>query len=329
MAPPTDPNRRRTPGRPVTLGDLQNSGSSAPQAHSHDDGDDSDDQDFFAGGEKSGLAVQNPNSGPSSQPGSGPNRFINSIIDRARQNVPRPGGEDEVPTQSRFSGPGQTLGGDDAPSVIIPGAGSSSSTPPPRVLRRMHLWRDGFSIDDGALYRYDDPNNAEILEMINSGRAPMSILDVQQGQEVNLEVHPHREEDYKPPTKKWKPFVGAGNRLGSPVPGAETSSTSTPTQSAEASASSANPPAITVDDSVPAITLQIRLGDGTSLRSQFNTTHTIGDVYNFVDAAARANTERPYVLMTTFPSTELKDKAAVLGDMAEFKRGGVVVQRWT
>ena len=74
------------------------------------------------------------------------------------------------------------------------------------------------------------------------------------------------------------------------------------------------------------MTLQIRLGDGTRMQSRFNTTHTIGDVYNFVD---RSSTDtRAYALMTTFPSKELTDKAQVLGDMAEFKRGGVVVQKW-
>jgi UBX domain-containing protein 1 len=48
-----------------------------------------------------------------------------------------------------------------------------------------------------------------------------------------------------------------------------------------------------------------------------------------VDAASSASRERAYVLMTTFPSKELADKGAVLGDLAEFKRGGVVVQKWT
>jgi UBX domain-containing protein 1 len=32
--------------------------------------------------------------------------------------------------------------------------------------------------------------------------------------------------------------------------------------------------------------------------------------------------------MTTFPSTELKDWDVVLGDMPDFKRGGVIVQKW-
>ena len=48
----------------ATLGDLGGSGPSSSHAgHGHDDeGDDSDEenQDLFAGGEKSGLAVQNP-----------------------------------------------------------------------------------------------------------------------------------------------------------------------------------------------------------------------------------------------------------------------------
>ena len=67
-----------------TLKDLQS--SAGGHAHAHDD-DDSDDQlnddenqDFFAGGEKSGLAVQNPNQ-------ANPRDHINNILKRARQSV--------------------------------------------------------------------------------------------------------------------------------------------------------------------------------------------------------------------------------------------------
>ncbi|KAK0663197.1 UBX domain-containing protein 1 [Lasiodiplodia hormozganensis] len=309
-----------------TLRDLQGEGASQGHAHGHDDDDDEEDQDFFAGGEKSGLAVQNPNSGPSTRD------QINSILDRARRNMPRPGGEDEPPArQTHFRGQGQTLGGDDEPSRVVPDphAGASAPRRLERVRRVMHLWRDGFSIDDGRLYRYDDPANAGLLEMINSGRAPLDILDVEHNQEVDLEVQPHREEDYVAPKPKYKPFSGQGQRLGSPTPGA-TSGSSTPTPAAAASSSSAAPqtPAIQVDDSQPTLTMQIRLGDGTRLQSRFNTTHTIGDLYDFVNRASPASLERDYALMTTFPSKELNEKAQVLGDMSEFKRGGVVVQKW-
>lgn len=168
--------------------------------------------------------------------------------------------------------------------------------------------------------------------MINRGRAPLDLLGVEQGQEVDLQVHPHREEDYKQPKKKYKPFGGEGQRLGSPTPGlAPSTSTSSavvaPGTTSATSGSNASGPA--VDESAPTVTLQIRLGDGTQLRSRFNTSHTIGDVYDFVNAASSASTQRSYALMTTFPSKELTDKAQMLGDMSEFKRGGVVVQKWT
>jgi len=45
----------------ATIGDLGGGGGAhAGHGHDDDDSDDSEDQDFFAGGEKSGLAVQNP-----------------------------------------------------------------------------------------------------------------------------------------------------------------------------------------------------------------------------------------------------------------------------
>lgn len=78
------PPARSQPQRGLrTLGDLQSSGGGS-QGHGHDgDDDDSDyqddeNQDLFAGGEKSGLAVQNPNQ-------SNPQDYINNILRRARQ----------------------------------------------------------------------------------------------------------------------------------------------------------------------------------------------------------------------------------------------------
>ena len=60
MAPPTS-SGSAPKKKFATIGDL-GGGSSAHAGHSHDDddSDDSEDQDLFAGGEKSALAVQNP-----------------------------------------------------------------------------------------------------------------------------------------------------------------------------------------------------------------------------------------------------------------------------
>ncbi|KAK3703224.1 protein phosphatase regulator [Vermiconidia calcicola] len=328
----------------MTLDDLKKM-----QESDHDSDDSDKKQDMYAGGEKSGLAVANPGN----QGGGGPVDHFKNIMNQARQNRDRPAGAGEgdddaaegrqqQPQQTRsanFGGRAQTLGGDDAPSQVVedPAAaaapGRQGQQNLPRVARTLHLWADGVSIDDGPLFRFDDPANAGIMQEINRGRAPLALLDVQPDQEVDLNLEPHKDEKYVQPKKKWKPFGGSGQRLGSPTPGPGGPSAATTTTAAAAPSASAStaqqPPAVAnVDDSQPTLQLQIRLGDGTRLSSRFNTTHTIGDVYSFVDAASPASSQRPYALMTTFPSKELDDRGVVLGDMGEFKRGGVVVQKW-
>ncbi|KAI7200780.1 hypothetical protein D0869_03291 [Hortaea werneckii] len=333
--------QRRPPGqRPkqMTLGDLQRTNAES---------DDEDERDRYAGGEKSGLAVENPNQGRSGGGAGGVTDHFRNIMRQAQQNRERPGGDDdddEEPEQparrSAFTGRAQTLGGEGEESRVVedpsaptqgPGAGGRQRLP--RVTRTMHLWADGVSIDDGPLFRFDDPANQDIMAQINQGRAPLSLLDVQPDQEVDLNLDPHQGENFVQPKKKYKPFSGSGQRLGSPTPGA---SAAAPAPAAAAAAPSQSqqqqkpqPSAqVNVDESQPTVQLQIRLGDGTRLSSRFNTTHTIGDVYDFVSRASTESNQRPWALMTTFPSKELEDKKLVLGDMTDFKRGGVVVQKW-
>lgn len=77
---PKAPQQRGVAGL-RTLKDLQSGGGGHGHAHDDDDSDDDKDdenQDFFAGGEKSGLAVQNPNQ-------ANPRNHINDILKRARQ----------------------------------------------------------------------------------------------------------------------------------------------------------------------------------------------------------------------------------------------------
>ena len=37
------------------------------------------------------------------------------------------------------------------------------------AIRHLTFWRDGFSVEDGDLRRYDDPAQAQILSEINAG----------------------------------------------------------------------------------------------------------------------------------------------------------------
>ncbi|EEA24268.1 protein phosphatase regulator [Talaromyces marneffei ATCC 18224] len=296
---------RRAPAKKfATLGDLT-SGSGRDSGN-----EDDENQDFFAGGEKSGLAVQNPDD------------IKQKILEKAMRAKP-PQHDVSETRKSHFTGAARTLGGDDAPSQLIQDPNENRPTPPPRVHRTLHFWNDGFSVDDGELYRSDDPQNATILEGIRRGRAPLSIMNVAPGQEVDVEIKQH-DEKYTRPKPKYKPFAGSGQRLGSPTPAIRTSQP----EPAAAAPTSSEPAKPDVDESQPVVTLQIRLGDGTRLTSRFNTSHTIGDVYSFVAAASPSSQSRAWILMTTFPSKELTDKAAVLGELPDFKRGGVVVQKW-
>lgn len=191
----------------------------------------------------------------------------------------------------------------------------------------MHLWEDGFSIDDGELKRFDDPANQADLEMIRMGRAPLHLMNVQQGQPVDVKVQQHAEK-YTPPPKKYKPFSGSGNRLGSPVPGASGSSTPVPPASSSSVSASRGATPANVDSSQPTIMIRIQLPDGTRLPARFNTTNTVGDIYSFVRSASAETASRPWVLATTFPNKDHIDENLVLGEMQEFKKGGTAVVKW-
>lgn len=248
------------------------------------------------------------------------------IIDKARKNGKQTADE-EPKKKSFFTGSARTLGGDDAPSEEIQGEQRAQS--PERVKRILHFWADGFSIDDGDLFRFDDPANAQVLQQIRSGRAPLHIMNVAPGQEVDVSVNPH-EENYIKPKTQYKPFGGQGNRLGSPTPGVSSSSTMPGSFVQDAPAAprqAAQAPTPQVDDSKPTITLRISLGTGTRLTARFNTDQTIGDVYDFTRRAETGG--RNFVLQTTFPTKEFTDHSQVLGDISEFKRGGAVVQKYT
>lgn len=166
--------------------------------------------------------------------------------------------------------------------------------------------------------------------MIRQGRAPLHLMGVRPDQAVDVQLVKH-DEPYKALPKKYKPFGGSGNRLGSPTPGGPSTSSAPAatsqagTQTTQTAAAMIEP---VIDPSQPTLVLRVQLADGTRLPARFNTTSTVGDVYTFINQASPASRERPWVLATTFPSKDHTDKTLVLGEMAEFKRGGTAVMKW-
>ncbi|KAL1408785.1 protein phosphatase regulator [Vanrija albida] len=304
------------------------------------DDDESDDEEqrkkgneLYTGGERSGLAVQEPDRRGGG--GGGGRGLVDGILEQARQAGPP---TEAAPVAANpWGSVGHTLGSDETPSVQI---GGGSRAPRQRVpgafgdededddedeedgevaRRRVTFWRDGFSIEDGELYRYDEPGNRELLEAIHAGRAPLSLFNVQFGQRIELLVDQRTDQDYTPPPKgPLKAFSGGGNRLGSPSPAAASNSSAAPAPAAPAPARE-----FKVDDSKPTTSIQIRLGDGTRLVARVNLDHTVADLRAFV-TASRPD-PRAFVLQTTFPSRELPDGETV--EEAKLQNA-VVVQRF-
>ncbi|KLT38993.1 SEP-domain-containing protein [Cutaneotrichosporon oleaginosum] len=288
--------------------------------------------ELYTGGERSGLAVQNPNSG---------NRdvgIVNDILQQARE-----GGREEDPApraQNPWArvGAGHTLGSEDTPSAPVGGSAGGARMPgafgddedededdegDEQVERRLTFWRDGFSIEDGPLHRYDDPRSQEILNMIRAGRAPLELFDLRFNQALKIEVDQRVDEDYQEPARKpAKPFSGGGNRLGSATPEVAGAG-SAPAAAVAPAAPPAAKAEIKVDESKPSTTIQLRLGDGTRLVVKVNLDHTVADLRGLASSAR--SDSRAFVLQTTFPNRELSDNETI--EQAGLKNA-VVVQRY-
>ncbi|KAI9173337.1 protein phosphatase regulator [Blastocladiella emersonii ATCC 22665] len=316
---------------------------------------DQDKNTYYAGGKNSGVAVQGPPDASKS-----PKSVVDDILKLASAGGPRPGASDHddddehdhdhddfdsdeeegaAPKLKAFTGAGYRLGSeeDPAPASGAPSAPAVNNPAPdaPRgkAVRTLTFWKEGFSIDDGPLYNYSDPASQQILNAIKSGRAPLHILNVAHGQPVDLRVAHRIEEAYVPPPPK--PFSGAGNRLGSIVPGDPIApapvAPAAAAASSAASSSSTGPaqPApssfkLDVDPTKPITSIQLRLADGTRLVSKFNATHTLADLRQ-VARLALPN-QRAFTLHTTFPMRELTDDKATLESLGLLN--AVVVQKF-
>lgn len=294
--------------------------------------DDDDESRLFAGGEKSGLAVQNPD-GPQARGG----RLISDIFRQAQQNQVNPDEDDEEerPQQPRFSGTGFTLGTEDTPSqaVATDDGAQPEAERPRKVVRRLTFWRDGFSVEDGPLYRYDDPANMQYLQLIKSGRAPLALLNVQNGESVDVHISRRTTEDYQAPKRPVGGFHGQGFRLGSPVPGELRSQSVSPQPAAsgsstagQASGSAATPQASREPVGSGDAQVQLRLGDGTVLRARFESSGPVQQLYDRVDSQP-STAGRSYVLQINFPRKELTDRQQSLKEAGAV--GAVVTQKWT
>ncbi|CAH1989830.1 unnamed protein product [Acanthoscelides obtectus] len=202
-----------------------------------------------------------------------------------------------------FPGTGYKLGQDENDTEIIPGA----AEPQRPAIVHLRLWRDGFSINDGDLRPYTDPNNAQFLDSIKRGEIPQELR--QGNAEVHLAMEDRRMEAYKPQQKKrsTKAFQGQGYTLGSPAPAVVGASKEEDKPVNEAKAKEV----LKLDTTKPTTSLQIRLADGSRLVGQFNHDHTIGEVRSFIQNARPQYQAQTFNLLTTYPSKVLDDAETI------------------
>jgi len=292
-----------------------------------EDGEDGDEDDparepqnFFAGGGRSALSVENPGRRPRME-----NSTVRDILRKAAEAgaAPPPAAPSAATgLSSWFGGGGNTLGSDEVESTYIPSpdAAAQPQAAEETAIRHITFWRDGFSVEDGPLLRYDVPENARLLEAINTGHAPPDILNVQVGQPVELRVARRVNEEYVPPPPR--PFGGSGNRLGAPVP----EITQSMPGALPTAPTSTAPPAFELDPTKPSTSVQVRLADGTRLVARVNLDHTVADLRGVVNASNAGFASRSYTLGTAFPNRVLSDEKQTVKEAG--LANAVVVMRW-
>ncbi|WOK95114.1 hypothetical protein Cni_G03821 [Canna indica] len=258
------------------------------------DPDSDDPQEYYTGGEKSGMLVQDPSKGGND---------VDAIFEQARQMGAMQGPfEPQQSSSSRsFTGTGRLLSGESVPSAPVP-------QQPENIVHNIYFWRNGFTVDDGPLRSFDDPDNAPFLESIRKSECPKELAPSDRRSTVNVNLI-RREEKCPEPVKRQTPFPGVGRTLGG---GSDTPVTeSTPYTAAPSTTPSLG---LSVDDSFPSTSIQLRLADGTRMVARFNTYHTIGDIRAFIDAS-RPGSARTYQLQTVdFPPKKLNDLSKTIDE---------------
>ncbi|KAJ7696841.1 SEP domain-containing protein, partial [Mycena metata] len=192
------------------------------------------------------------------------------------------------------------------------------------------FWRDGFTMEDGPLMRYDDPANAKLLEAIHAGHAPPSLLKVPVGHPVDVHVTSRTDDDY------GRAFSGAGMRLGGADgaccwPGSTLVRpfvfimfTALSKNLVPHNGSTINQPS-KVGEARSSTSVQIRLPDGQKMVCHINLTQTVADLRDFINTS-RPNLTRPYTISAVYSTRVLKNKNATT--QQEKLENSAVMVRW-
>ncbi|XP_067931826.1 NSFL1 cofactor p47-like [Watersipora subatra] len=291
-------------GAPKSNSRIQTFASFSASARGATDSDDDDQgQAYYAGGsDTSGQQIL----GPPRKDANKKKNVAEELFKAAREH----GAEEVSPSdrvahfqQSHFAGTGYRLGESQSESShAVPGL--AKRKPPVTVVLKM--WRQGFTLNDGSMRLFDDPENRQFLNSIHRGEIPQELVTMADGGKVAVDMEDHSSEEYQPPKQpKVQAFAGSGQTLGSDSLPQAASSDVVPTTAAVQ---------VTIDDTLPVTNIQIRLADGSRLVAKFNHTHTIGDVRSHIAASRPEYVGVSFFLLTTLPNRRLTDDSLSLKD---------------
>jgi len=275
------------------------------------DSDSDDAQEYYTGGEKSGMLVEDPFKG---------NPDIDAFFEQARQlgSVEGPIEPPHPLSSKNFPGIGKLLSGESV---------SNPPQQPENVVHDIIFWRNGFTVGDGPLRIYEDPENALFLESLKKSECPRELEPSNRDSTVQVRLMRRHE---KCPVKEQKhpQFQGVGRTLGSSISSVpEPSTTSNPSPSAPEPSTTSNPsPSVSgrsatnesiansqpskglaVDYLKPFTSVQLRLSDGTRMVVRLNHHHTVGDIRAFISATSPGVAPSYKLQVMGFPPKPLDD----------------------
>ncbi|KAM1384929.1 plant UBX domain-containing protein 4 [Malus sylvestris] len=248
--------------------------------------------EYYTGGEKSGMLVQDPTK----------DNDVDSIFDQARELGATEGPFDPSSASSSsrsFAGTGRLLSGE----TVQP-----TPAQPETVVHNIIFWSNGFTINDGPLRRLDDPENASFLESIKKSECPKELEPADRSTSVHVNLI-RRNEKCPELVKRHVPFQGVGRTLG----GSSTPAASEPTTASTSLNTPPTPSAgLVVDEKLPSTSVQLRLADGTRIVGHFNYHHTINDVRGFIDTSRPDGPRNYHLQIMGFPPKLLNDPSQTI-----------------
>jgi len=202
----------------------------------------------------------------------------------------------------RSGGSGDTL------SRIVENASSpgDAGNLPPTDGRRVTLYRNGFTVDDGPLRDLDSPESRRFLAALAEGYVPQELIQDNKSKDVAIELSDKRSEDYvAPPAPSYIPFSGEAMSLGSARSNSSGIAVITPEI-----ISASDPPS--VDAALPVTTLQVRLMSGKKIRIRVNHSHTVLQLASLLNREEPMS--RPFSLSAGFPPQDVTDLGATIAE---------------